>query len=49
MTELSLSSVGSLEEEEWEEDIHLLFYPGPSFLLTYCCHRPPFKERQTTV
>ena len=42
MTELSLSSVGSLEEEE---DIHLLFYPGPSFLLTYCCcPRPPFKR-----
>ena len=49
MTELSLSSVGSLEEEWEEEDIHLLFYPGPSFLLTYCCcPRPPFK-RETTV
>ena len=51
MTELSLSSVGSLEEEERErEDIHLLFYHGPSFLLTYnCCHRPPFKRDHRVI
>ena len=49
MTELSLSSVGSLEEEEREEDIHLLFYPGPSFLLTHCCPRPPHKRDHRVI